>query len=638
MKKQKFAILTMIVLCGAASTIAAAQHPAAQLVSKTSTPVPQPPYTDQAVANYIWTVLLPELQANMNLYPSYSAYSAAVIQLQTLYQQATVAAPSALAQILAQAESLANPVQTPPDVQQAMQTAASTTQMQSQVDHAVATMQNSITSLNQSIQSYASQFSSFNNLPASAAADLQTAQTDLQNAQMQLAAIQSSSSGLASIQSAFDSQAQSILSLAQQIEAGNDPNGSNLQMLQSMFAALTQSQTNFQQSTQTPLTTQVSSLNTFVTSSLAADLLQLQKDSGTITPPPPPTNGVACYLDLGEVGSQLWSFMVYNPTTMLNMTQYDQYLTSLFSQLKAAGVNQINLSFAQIGGIDSLLNNGANAASDDVVGQMLASFPGAFQELIKQAHLAGISVDLAFGGENGASMTIVGPGETAQGQAQKLLQFLQTMNIDAIDFDFESTAFTTSNSAQDAIAFMTTLHQGMMSQNKPMTLTIEGAVTDWPQNLLKSLFYDANNNLIFFNLFDDLNLMLYSESQYYIDANNDTWGIEQWLDLIGKQNSAKLHIGFEDNVNYASASASAGETYTLDTTVPGTAAAEIYMQLQSQLAKDGYPTNFGEPFFWPDENRHAPSTWSRYEPLTKNGVISVNFDTDVISAFTQKLQ
>jgi hypothetical protein len=89
------------------------------------------------------------------------------------------------------------------------------------------------------------------------------------------------------------------------------------------------------------------------------------------------------------------------------------------------------------------------------------------------------------------------------------------------------------------------------------------------------LFYDANGNMIFPQLFTSLNLMLYSETQYYIDARNPSWGIEQWLDLIGHSNAGLLHIGFEDAVNYSQAAASAGETYVIDTTNPGVAAAEI---------------------------------------------------------------
>jgi len=347
--------------------------------------------------------------------------------------------------------------------------------------------------------------------------------------------------------------------------------------------------------------------------------------------------GITCYIDMGSLSSQLWGFMNWWPVVQLNMSMYDQYLNSLFSQLKTAGINQINLSFAQIAGIDALLNGGVGSSSDDVIGQMMVDFPGALEELIKQAYSFGINVDLAFGGENGTSMQICGQGETPEGQAQKLANFMKAFNISAVDFDLESTVFTNVNPPNIAQAFFQTLYQQITPLGKRTTLTIEGGIQDWPLNYLKELFYNSSGLFIFPQLFTDLNLMLYSATQYYLDANNPTWGIEQWLQLMGKKNVGMIHIGFEDAINYASPTASAGGTYILDTTNPGTAAAEIYTQLLQKLTHDGYPTGFAEPFFWPDGNLHAPGTWSRYETLNTNGNVSVNFATDMIKAFYTKL-
>lgn len=607
--------------------------------------VPQPPYTSQVVSTYIWQVLLPELQSNMNEYSTIQTYQQAVIQLQGLYQQATVTTSSdQLGVILAQATALANPTLIPQDVQQAEQIMASAQSIQSQIGQIISSFQNNIATLSQTMASLATQVTNFqmiiDAMPApsqKALADLKQAETDLSTAQLQLSQLLSQNSVLSSANTNFSQEVQNITSLAQQIIGGNDPNGANLAELQTLFATLTQNQVNFQQGQQAVLTGQLSTLNNLISTSLSADISALQTDTNTV--PPSPKNGIGCYIDMGSLSAQLWNFMEYYPVQQLNITQLDQYLNSLFSQLTQAGVNQINLSFAQLGSIDSLVSGGINAPSDDVIAQMMVSFPGALQEVIKLAHASGIKIDLSFGGENGASMTIVGTGETAQGQAQKLVQFMQALQIDAVDFDFESTLFTTANSPQDAVAFFTTLHQELQAMGKTLALTIEGSIFDWPQNYLKELFYDQSGELVFFSLFDELNLMLYSETQYYIDANNATWGIEQWLNLLGKAKSATaIHIGFEDGVNYASPNASAGESYVLDTTNPGTAAAEIYQQLQQKLMQDGYATNLGEPFFWPDINHHAAGTWSRYESINSGGMISVNFDTDVMLAFYNKLQ
>lgn len=357
----------------------------------------------------------------------------------------------------------------------------------------------------------------------------------------------------------------------------------------------------------------------------------------TATVPITSITGTACYLDLGVLSSQLWGFMEWWPVTQLNMTMYDQYLNSLFSQLKAAGINQINLSFTQFASIDALINQGQGGSQYDVIVQMMVSFPGALEELIREAHAFGLRVDLSFGGENGTDMQICKSGQTPGGQAQKLVQFMQTYAIDAVDFDIENTLFTSANSASIAQGFFKSLKQMLQMQNKTSTLTIEGSIQDWPLNYLKFLFYDSNNQLVFPQLFDSLNLMLYSQTQYYLDANDPSWGIEQWIDLLGRQNAGMIAIGFEDAVNYASPSASAGGKYVLDTTNPGIAAAEIYIQLLQALATSGYPTNLAEPFFWPDNNRHASGTWSRYQAINTKGKITVKFAADVMSAFYTKL-
>lgn len=647
MLRQSFLILSLLIATAPINTVFSKQSILLTTKSAVSSAgVPQQPYDSATVAAYIWNVLLPELQTNMNLYPTHKAYQKAVIQLEQLYEKAVIATTSTqLGQILAQAEALANPTTStiPPDVQEATQKLASSQTILAQVDQSIISMLSTISGLTQKIAANSNQISTLQqqiagltNPPSSAQADLQKAQSDLAQAQSLLAQLQPQTSILNTFKTTFDQNAQNIAALATQILNGNNPNGTNLASMESLYNALVQSQSTFQQTLQTPITAQISDLNTLITTTLASDISMLISDAGVTTPVI--TTGLqSCYLDIGSLSAQLWQFMVYYPNQFLDMTKYDQYLNSLFSQFVAAGVNQVNLSFAQIGSIDSLINNGQGAPSDDVIAQMMVSFPGALEELITRAHAVGIKVDLAFGGENGASMKIAGAGETAQGQAQKVVQIVQNLNLDALDFDFESTAFTNANSPTDARAFFTTLKQGLQGQNKPIVLTIEGSIQDWPLNFLKELFYDTSGNLIFNSLFDGLNLMLYSQTQYYIDANNVTWGIEQWLDLLGRSNASMIHIGFEDGVNYADPNASAGIKYQIDTSKSGTAAAEVYLQLLQQLAQDGYPNQLGQPFFWPDINHHAAGTWSRYQAITNQGNISINFDTDVMQDFYNKL-
>ena len=344
--------------------------------------------------------------------------------------------------------------------------------------------------------------------------------------------------------------------------------------------------------------------------------------------------GETSYLDLGLMSAKLWKFMSWWPEKKLDMDQLNQYLSSLFSQLKKAGVNQINLSFGQLGSIDSLLKQGEGAPSDDVLSGLLKDFPGALEAIVQKAHANGMKVAVSFGGELGQSLKIVGSGETAAGQAQKLMEFMNKNGIDSVDFDIESPLFPQANSPKDARDFFTALHENLAKEGKTMTLTVEGSFNDWAKNYLKDLFYDDRGNPMFTKLFDGLNLMLYSETAYYVDAKNPAWGVEQWLDIIGKENESKVHIGFEDNVNYADPSTSAGGHYKIDTTDSGKAAAEIYEQLSHQLEEDGCKAPLGKPFFWPDTHHGN----DRYNPIPKDGTITVNFDTDFMQSFYNELR
>ncbi len=647
MLRRSFLVLSLLLASAPVHTVFSKQS--SLIVTKSaisSADVPQQPYDSSTVAAFIWNVLLPELQTNMNLYPTHKAYQKAVIQLEQLYEKAVIATTGTqLGQILSQAIALASPSTStiPPDAQEASQKLAAAQSILAQVDQSIISMQSSISGLIQKITANTAQISTLQqqiagmaNPPASAQTDLQKAQSDLAQAQSSTAQLQLQTTSLNTFKTTFDQSVQDIASIANQIINGNNPNGVNLASLNNLYNALLQSQNTFQQTLSDPISTQISSLNTFILTTLAPDIATLTTDVGAVVPIE--TAGLqTCYIDMGLLSAQLWEFMVYYPEQYLDMAKFDQYLGSLYSQFKAAGINQINLSFAQIGSIDSLVNEGKGAATDDVIAQMMANFPGALEKLISKAHSVGIKVDLAFGGENGASMKIAGAGQTVQGQAQKLVQLVEKLKLDSLDFDFESTAFTNANSPQDAQAFFLAIKQGLQGKSKPISLTVMGSLHDWPLNFLKELFFDQSGNLIFTTLFDDLNLMLYSQTEYYIDANNPSWGIEQWIDLMGRSNVSRIHIGFEDNVNYANPHASAGGTYQIDTTNPGTAAAEIYLQLLQKLDQDGYPNQLGQTFFWPDINHHAPGTWSRYQVINNNGAISVNFDTDVIQAFYNKL-
>jgi len=374
----------------------------------------------------------------------------------------------------------------------------------------------------------------------------------------------------------------------------------------------------------------------------------------------PSYSQITTYFDMGGLASCIWDFIQWsNPQNgeVFNTADFNTYLSSLFAQLKTAGMNQIDMAFAQVCDIDALSNGTYTGTSgNDVIAQLLQQmvssniiFPtgtNLLSIITSAAQTAGITISLSFGGENAAAsdFTICQEGENPQGQADKLVTFMQTYNIGSVDFDIEGTNAGAFANDPNAVPFFTELKTQLSAQNKTVTLTIQGSLTQtvWgsggghgqsPSTFngpLKAFFYDANNNPIFPNLFSGVNLMMYdSGAHYYLDAkvySDDTlppdWCIEDWLDIIGPTNAGMLRIGFQDATAYQLDSSSAsGHTYdkpvpqdpalvVSSSDTPGTAAAKIFLQIQLQLINDGYTTPLGPCFWWPNYSgsRYAPGT------------------------------
>lgn len=335
------------------------------------------------------------------------------------------------------------------------------------------------------------------------------------------------------------------------------------------------------------------------------------------------SNGEAAYFDLGEFTTTLNNFIIWyqpsGPYPTINVPALQSYLTQLFSQMKAAGFSSIDLAFGQVSDIDGMASGDWSALAAANPNDAFAQFMNFVQQygggvnvlqmITQSAHAAGMTVDLSMGGANASTpdFNICGLGETPAGQAAKLASFLQKNGFDAVDFDIEGPYLTSSTQTASTVQ---TFFQSLLSDLTPMgitsTLTVEGglAAVQPPSGYLCPLFYSSTGTPNFSTMFDGLNLMLYSSSQYYIAANDPSWGIEQWLNLIGPQNAPMLHIGFETGINYADPSSSANSPSPFPippNTSPGAAAAMIFQQLEQQLAAAGYPSDLGAPFMWVDE-------------------------------------
>lgn len=344
----------------------------------------------------------------------------------------------------------------------------------------------------------------------------------------------------------------------------------------------------------------------------------------------------AVYFDFAmSFGTNIWPYIDWSATpATIDLDKMDSYLESLFSQMKGAGQTTVYLSFAQLDNIDVYASGNFLAPETDTISDVIAQLLSQFQKytivtpgydnflyyVVQSAHRNGMELAVAFGGLNARATTfkvLNQAGETYNGQAEKLSIIAANYAIDRFDFDIEdSTALSSQpldGEGDSIIVFFETLHSKLNAAKRTMTLTSMLSLADWPNGALKPLFYNSAGQPIFSTIFDGLNMMAYSDTQYWIDPSNISWGIEQWLDIIGKENAGLMHIGFDDGVLYALPGANAGSYvyHIKEGSTDGQAAAQILSELEAQLAADGYDAALGTPFFWPAADLQ-PNGKSRY--------------------------
>jgi hypothetical protein len=307
--------------------------------------------------------------------------------------------------------------------------------------------------------------------------------------------------------------------------------------------------------------------------------------------------GNSAYIDMGVLYGHIQSnFMVWWPEPVsIDQAKLDDFLNDLFSQLGRDGIKKIEFSFAQISDIEKLVNGqGGGSAADKITDIFKDNFKvgktsgqNFLKYFISAAHHNGVRAELSFGGAiaSASDWKINGNPATA---AQHLVEFMNNYDIDGADFDIESDAIMKGNSASDVQTFFKTLHQGL-SPAKDVTLTVMGDINQWSKTLAP-LFTG------FDSMFDGLNLMLYSDKEFYIDADNPTWGLKQWISLIN--DPSKIHIGFFDSIPYENPDASSGKKYDVSGLERGEAAAKIYLDVLKDLGLS--KAQMGEPFWWTD--------------------------------------
>jgi len=318
--------------------------------------------------------------------------------------------------------------------------------------------------------------------------------------------------------------------------------------------------------------------------------------------------GESAYIDMGLFYSYIVSNCIrwWPEPVEIDPTKTDAFLKPIFDSLKTQGVTQIDLSFSQIANIDALLS-GAGAGGTDAVGQIFKdgynvgdTGKNFLAYLTDTAHANGVKCDLSFGGENATSDDMKIQGDPTS-QAEHLAEFMNRYNIDAVDWDIEGAnahALMTVNRPEDAALFFQKLHSLLSAQGKESVLTIEGNLQNASGDL-SPLFQQFDQT------FDGLNLMLYDGgTHYYLDADNPTWGLKQWLSYV--KDPSKIHVGFFDAIPYENPSASAGGQYPVPQGLSrGAAAAWVYEYVLNQLGLSS--DQAGAPFWWTQDPTRLPS-------------------------------
>lgn len=471
---------------------------------------------------------------------------------------------------------------------------------------------------------------------------LDQAKADLKSLKEKATEFESSIKTLQDFQTQITSKQSEINSLYQSIMNGVDPGG-NLTKLQKALKDLEAIQSSVQAFASSK--TEAANAAIQAASELGALIKSIQV-SGGVSPKPGPEgwnpHGQEAYIDITLL--PYWSMKDYSmweeyPNGIIPAADFEKYLNSMFEQMKAAGINQIDLAFAQFASIDEILaclkGEDVSGSSDLIVGIMRdhqvlnedGTVTDAFSKFIEMAHKNGMKIDLSIGGENTAAAQICKEGETPAGQAAKLAELMEILGIDKVDFDLENAAIVQQNTTEELRAFFSEVHKLLSAQGKESIITTMGSIADWVgndanpgQGFFHDLFYDEQGNSIFNEMFDGLNLMLYGQTTSYLDIGGDRgWGIDDWLDVIGKENASKIHIGFEDAVNYADTSSNQGD-HPFDIrpgSTSGEAAAQIYYQIEQWLEENGYSSDLGAPFWWP---QYDGDHQTRYQPLADGTV------------------
>ncbi|MDN3505409.1 MAG: hypothetical protein P0S95_07530 [Rhabdochlamydiaceae bacterium] len=329
-------------------------------------------------------------------------------------------------------------------------------------------------------------------------------------------------------------------------------------------------------------------------------------------------NKPLCYFDAGAWNS--WDFVDYATTPpTLKMAELNNYISTLSSQLKNAKLDKITFSFAQLCDLQKIERGDLeNCSHTDSLWMLYKNSDGAFtksthlnilQYVMSQLKANDIIPILSFGGAAATEEDFIFGFDyknyTPSDAVNEVMTIINLYSVGGLDFDFETASMNMvyDNGAANLANFFKQLHA---KAGIPITYTVMGQVSLWGTggSVFKEMF---SQGVSFADMFDGVNLMLYN-GQYYIDAQNSSWGIELWMQDLANQigcpvaeTAQYIHIGYNDSLDYTNPTSSAGTKYDIPSDLSnGSAAAWIQNEVQEELRTilSDSTLTLNAPIFW----------------------------------------
>ncbi|MFS8564068.1 MAG: glycosyl hydrolase family 18 protein [Rhabdochlamydiaceae bacterium] len=214
-----------------------------------------------------------------------------------------------------------------------------------------------------------------------------------------------------------------------------------------------------------------------------------------------------------------------------------------------AGINKLFLSFAQLANVEYLsgITNivpGRDATDRDTILQIFniskdcGLAPDAiFKQFIDSARDNNCEINLSIGGER-ATVENFSIGNNPTAAAIAMFEFMKKYNITSIDIDIEGAPVEAVNRNPEGFQqYFKELHRLLKEEGVGRKVFLT-PLADWthaaynpnisyPNSsaaIIEALFFDREGNSIFREMFDGLNLMTYSASQYYLDGDHQYVG------------------------------------------------------------------------------------------------------------------